>query len=515
MPCDPAGVAVAPVIRVCRVRGAAASSSRAAFMACALALAVAASRARADPWLAPGDSQLRQDVELLADSGVLEVPITTWPIPWGELASALDTVDPDKLDAPQQLAYQRLVGEMRAVQEGAGGFGYALAAAPGRPALRWFGATPRGKSEAGAAYSGYSGNMAFRLDVSAVYGSRDHQRGRLDGSYVAFALGSWIFTAGQIERYWGPGWSGSLIYGTNSRPVPGVSLTNYVAHPFASPVLHWLGPWNFTLFAGKLEDARYVAHPFLLGGRFAFHPLKGLEIGFSRTAEWGGAGRPQSWHCLWTTVIGLTNQQHHNVDCANQLGGYDLRYAIPAIATAFYGQAIGEDAAGGLPTKFTDLLGASHWGAIGSDGGNYRAFLEYANTTVNSFKQPLPNIAYENYLYQSGYRFRGFDMGYPTDNDSELWTAGVVLQAADNGSMTFLVRHGTLNVDNTNVHEPWGGNKLAPVRTALDEVDGYFTPAFLGRHLQFGLGITRWAPVGLPAETGVHALVEWQQGFGT
>ena len=104
-------------------------------------------------------------------------------------------------------------------------------------------------------------------------------------------------------------------------------------------------------------------------------------------------------------------------------------------------------------------------------------------------------------------------MGYPTGNDSELWTLGLTLQGSDNGQLTFLLRHGVLNKDNSNVNLPWGGNKLAPIRTSLNELDMYFTPSFWHRHLNLSLGVTRWAPYGLPTETGLHAEIGWQVGF--
>ena len=153
------------------------------------------------------------------------------------------------------------------------------------------------------------------------------------------------------------------------------------------------------------------------------------------------------------------------------------------------------------------------WGTVGRYGANYRTFLEYANTTVNAYKKPVINTEYENYIYRSGYNYRGVVMGYPTGNDSELWTLGLTLQGTDNGELTFLLRHGALNKDNSNFQEPWGGNKLAPVRTSLNEFDVYFTPSFWGRHLDLALGVTRWAPLGLPAETGVHAEIGWTAGF--
>ncbi|MGH8273567.1 MAG: capsule assembly Wzi family protein [Gammaproteobacteria bacterium] len=481
-----------------------------------LAAVLAPGLAAADPWLAPGNVQARQDVELLVDTGVINVPVTTWPIPWGSLAAAMATVDPSRLSPAQQLAYERLLAGVRAVQGGDSRLGYKLAAAPGRPALRWFGDTPRGKEVAGGSFSGYNGNLAFRFNVSAVYGSRDHQRGRLDGSYLAVELGNWILSAGAINQFWGPAWSGSLILGANSRPVPAISLSRNSSEAFQTPILHWIGPWTFTVFAGRLDDARYVAHPLLLGMRFAFRPLSGVEIGLSRTALFGGEGRRQDLPCLWKTFLGRTNpgSKSGQYDCAAQLAAIDARFHIPRTRLDFYGQMAARDTSHNFLTKFTDLLGLSMWGSIGENGANYRAFLEYANTTVNSYKEPQPNIEYENHIYQSGYRYRGFDLGYPTDNDSELFTLGVTLQGTDYGQMTFLLRHGMLNRDNTNARPAEGGyNHLAPVRTGLDEADAYFRPSFWGGHLNFGVGVTRWAPYGLAAETGLHAQIDWQMGF--
>lgn len=496
--------------------GGAARLSRILARALILSLCLAPLAGRADPWLNPGDIQARQDVELLSDTGVIDIPITTWPLPWGSIAAQLATLNPDALSPAQQLAYNRLLTGIEAVQAGGDELGYEVAAAPGRAPLNWFGNTTRGKEQAAISYSGYYGLAAFRLNLIGVYGSSDHQRGRFDGSYVSFALGNWILTAGQVEQWWGPAWSGSLILGTNARPAPGVIFSRNVATPFNVPVLKLLGPWTLTVFAQRLENDRYVPHPFLLGARLAFRPLAGVEFGLSRTAEFGGEGRQQGWYCIWQTFIGRTNRNLNNLssDCSNQLAAFDTRFHIPHTDMDFYSQWNAEDSGGGYPSKWSDLFGLSYYGPVGSDGGNYRTFLEYANTTTDSYKGGVPNFEYENLpVYHSGYRYRGVSLGYPTDNDSELWTAGVTLQGADDGGLTFLLQHGTLNRDNTNVNEPWGGNKIAPVRTGLNEVDAYYTPSFWSRHLTLNLGVTRWAPFGLPVETGVHGQLIWQQAF--
>ena len=53
------------------------------------ALTIAWLPVHAEPWAAPGDLLLRTDLELLNDSGVINVPLTSWPIAWGDIDNAL------------------------------------------------------------------------------------------------------------------------------------------------------------------------------------------------------------------------------------------------------------------------------------------------------------------------------------------------------------------------------------------------------------------------------------------
>src|SRR5690625_4130704 len=84
----------------------------------ASALVLMPALAKADPWLGPGHVQLRQDIELLVDTGVINVPVTTWPIPWGSVSAELAKVDASRLSPAQQLACEGVVERIRAVQAG-------------------------------------------------------------------------------------------------------------------------------------------------------------------------------------------------------------------------------------------------------------------------------------------------------------------------------------------------------------------------------------------------------------
>ncbi|MGH8244709.1 MAG: hypothetical protein ACRETY_15320, partial [Steroidobacteraceae bacterium] len=70
--------------------------SSSALSACALLLAAGA--AAADPWIEPGDAGLRHDLQLLADAGILDAPLTAWPVSWPEVARDVErvTLDPAK-----------------------------------------------------------------------------------------------------------------------------------------------------------------------------------------------------------------------------------------------------------------------------------------------------------------------------------------------------------------------------------------------------------------------------------
>jgi hypothetical protein len=54
-----------------------------------LALTCVVLSAHADPLARPGDMRLRHDIRLLVDERIINVPMTTWPIPWGDIADQL------------------------------------------------------------------------------------------------------------------------------------------------------------------------------------------------------------------------------------------------------------------------------------------------------------------------------------------------------------------------------------------------------------------------------------------
>lgn len=293
------------------------------------------------------------------------------------------------------------------------------------------------------------------ISPSYAFDAQDEKEFRLDGSYAAITLGNWVFGAGAIERWWGPGWHTSLILSSNARPVPGLWFNRKQAIAPESPWLSWIGPWTFTAFAGQLEGHRHVPDARLLGARFAFMPLQGLEIGLSRTAQWGGDGRPQSLSNLFDLILGTrdnvyTAEEREN-EPGNQLGGIDFRYgfAFGQTSLGIYAQTVGEDEAGGFPSKRFNLLGLDM--ATQLAGAQQRFYMEYADTLVGSlFEDRIYNVAYEHGIYKTGYRYRGRNLGATWDSDARVITLGAINFLSSGSDLSMAVSRAELNRDGTN-----------------------------------------------------------------
>jgi hypothetical protein len=397
--------------------------------------------ANAEPWIAPGDELLRHDLQLLADRGIVRGPLMTWPLSWGDISrdvakfAAVTT-----LNAAEQAALAR-VRERASHEARAQPMQPHLRLALGSDprTLRTFEYTPRedAEVEAGVQWTGL--HMSYRLQVSGVDGADDGDSVRADGSYVGAATGNWMFALGLMDRWWGPGWDGSLILSSNARPIPALSVNRNYSDPFALPVLRLLGPWSASILMGQLEHDAVVPDALFFGARFDFRPTTGLEIGISRTAQWCGEGRPCDAGTFWELLTGNDNNGGNGItpanDPGNQLAGVDWRWSAGSHGwpVALYGQMIGEDEANGLPSRYIGQAGVETWGRLVALRGNFRVHVEYADTAAAFYESPPRfDYAYEHYIYQEGYRYKGRPIGHSLDNDGRLLSVGGLL-TQDNG----------------------------------------------------------------------------------
>jgi Capsule assembly protein Wzi len=408
-----------------------------------LAVAALGPAAVSAQWLAPGDVRLRHELQLLADAGVVGVPVTGWPLD----ISTLEPLEHAEVPADLVTAAQRSAAFMAPTPR----WNLSVGSVDTPYALRNFAQMPREQGELRGALAARRGRLAYTLQVTHVQDPSDGADWRGDGSYVGAALGNWFLAIGANDRWWGPGWEGSLLLSSNARPIPAVTLQRRRAEPFDVPVLKWLGPWTMQTLIGQLEQDRDVPHAQLFGLRFGFKPTSALEIGLLRTAQWCGEGRPCGFSTFLNMLSGLRDNRGQNVSAAeepgNQLAGFDLRYAFTLARHpgAFYAQRIGEDELHGLPSAWLSLFGLETWGELGTQGASFRLHAEWAETTcgTNHF-----GCAYEHSIYTTGYRYQGRPIGHTMDSDGVMASLGGFLVNGAGNTWQLLLRRAEINRGN-------------------------------------------------------------------
>jgi hypothetical protein len=177
------------------------------------------------------------------------------------------------------------------------------------------------------------------------------------------------------------------------------------------------------------------------------------------------------------------------------------------VPLAFYGQFIGEDEAGGFPSRYIAQVGLEGTGFV-RDSWSYRWFAELTSTSCDFWKSDVIfDCAYEHSIYKDGYRYRGRPIGHAADNDARLATLGVVLLDDGENSWQGYVRSGALNrggsVNNS--------NSVTRLPRDVTNIEVVHHRVFGFGRLEFGLGYDRFGSNN--AESGsndVRAFIQWR-----
>jgi len=465
----------------------------------------------AEPWVAPGDTRLRHDLQVLYDRGLLTGPSLSWPLSWPDIARDLGRIEVNGLGASLAATVSRVrVRLEREQRTDTVSLSLGLAAGVDPSELRTFAYTPREQGEATIAADWLGQRFAWKLQATAVTDAPDGQTWRPDGSYVGASLGNWMLSLGYLERWWGPGWDGTLLLSTNARPVPSISIERQESTPMDVAVLRWLGPWRFLTFMGQMEgDRGDYDQPLLFGMRIELRPLPSLQIAASRTAQWCGDGRPCDFETFGDLIIGNDNDQALDEQPGNQLAGFDVRWTWPGgtVPLALYAQAIGEDEAGFMPSKYLGLFGVETWGEAGA--GSWRVHVEYADTACDFLNSPPDfGCAYESSIYTDGYRYRGRVLGHSIDGDGESVGVGGMLVDQAGREWRVLVRNIKLNRADAGY-----ANSLADGPAKVRDVEFVHRRMFEWGSIEASVGYADrdvFDTVNLAVQDGLRGYVSWR-----
>jgi membrane-associated phospholipid phosphatase len=183
----------------------------------------------------------------------------------------------------------------------------------------------------------------------------EFNQGRFLDTYVALNFSNWQFSYGNQSLWWGPSQGGPLMFSGNAQPLRMFRVNRVV--PFKLPLL---GPIRIEAFLGQYSGYEFVyapsgivgqygtsLHPQPIdhGERISFKPTSNLEIGISRTTDYGGPGYPLTLHTFLRSLFSTGNTLAGNPDKPGaRRSGLDFSYRVPGLrnGVTFYAEGLAE-----------------------------------------------------------------------------------------------------------------------------------------------------------------------------
>lgn len=383
------------------------------------------------------DVALRHDLAWLADRGVLELSLGSWPMTVSLAEDAIAQCDctglyPEDLDAMARVRQALERARSRAVR---------LAARVNSARHPAVDAAAPALGRAGSSLAAQQSNeqWAVRLQINTVSEplTTSGEEVTLDDSYAAVNGPGFVAMLGAFGRWWGPGQYSSLVLSNAAPPVPALVLRRAAETPSESPWLRWIGPWSWEVSAGRPRHYE-PGSTTTLAMRLTARPLPGLELAASRYLYWGGEGQPESPGSLARALLGNSNiDDPDKADPGNELAGLDLRWAPPILlgpTVAVYGQLIGEDEASG-PSHLASTFGLQV--KLPMSGHRVELTLEASDTVLGRLwgtgSSEHRSAAYHHSTYVAGHYHQGLPVGAYFGGGGRAFSAGLDWVPPDNG----------------------------------------------------------------------------------
>ena len=208
--------------------------------------------------------------------------------------------------------------------------------------------------------------------------------------------------------------------------------------------------WSLEIFNGFTDGSLNDSKSMLLGLRAVLSPVEGLQFELIQTSQWGGKGHTAGISALGSALVFDTNiGPNSNI---NKMAGIGISYEIPRkiIPLRIYGQLIGEDEAGNLPSCNSYMAGLEwtnkkiRYPTIVS--------IEAIDTRVNTTKHGNcgQNTTYNNNTYS--YTNYGLIMGTTIDTEGTSLSLHIESQISQKINIEFSTKSLVINDKNWSRH---------------------------------------------------------------
>ncbi len=154
----------------------------------------------------------------------------------------------------------------------------------------------------------------------------------IQNAYINTNIDNWNFSFGRQDIWWSPSYGSSFLFSDNAEPIYMFRLSRVT--PFTLPWLfRYLGPAKVDLFIGRMQGNDFPPRPIFHGEKITFKPTENLELGFSRTVEFGGVGRAMTLGAIMNSYLSFSTSVNYvaNRNPGHRVGGFDFSYRLPFV----------------------------------------------------------------------------------------------------------------------------------------------------------------------------------------
>ena len=291
-----------------------------------------------------------------------------------------------------------------------------------------------------------SAQLAFNYDK--------YDNFNIDKSYLQYTSGIATFGIGAIDRHWSFSENTSLILSHNARPSKSIYFK--LKNEFENYWLPSKATWDLEVFNAFTEGSLNGSKSMLLGIRTIISPIDGLDFELVQTSQWGGNGYSNSISSLGSALFTDSNDGlNSNI---NKMAGFGISYTIhpKIIPLRIYGQTIGEDEAGNLPSCFAYLAGFE-WTPAKIKYPTILSF-ESVDTRIDKTSNGFcgPNTMYNNATYD--YTNYGKTMGAEIGSEGTSLGLYINTQISEKINIEFATKSVVINDNN------WAEHRLSSKR---------------------------------------------------
>ena len=272
----------------------------------------------------------------------------------------------------------------------------------------------------------------------------DYDKLNFDNSFVDYQIGIINFNIGKIDRIWSFSNKSSLILSSNARPLEAFSIK--LENKFNTNWLPSNAKWSIEAINSSTKRSYNGGNSLLTGARVLLSPTERLNFEIFQTSQWGGKNNKFSPSVLNSILFGDTNDGSNAT--INKMAGFGISYSILLNEHNYriYGQVVGEDESGNLPSCYSWMSGIEL--LMSKIKFPTMATIELIDTRVAKTKNGFcgPDTMYNNNTYD--YINYNKVLGVPIDSEATSYKLFINTEIHENLIINYSINFLTINDNN-------------------------------------------------------------------